>query len=304
MVSHRAAGGVFSGGSISGEVDIFSNRHKQQFGAGTEFADHRVYVQGDDLRRLDWNLFARFGEGFIKRFDADVDVNIYFLLDCSASMQAGLGKFNKYDYAQRIIASLSYIALSELNRVGVVSFSGGVIDMFPLTRGKSKFFNLLKFLERHKPADSKTDIRLSVDNFIRKTKRAGIAVIVSDFFDYGGCQVAIERLRYNKFEPVIIQLHADFEADPKLQPEFQSVLKTNFNLVSAENENIKNIKNNEINITINDSTLNQYKICFDNFLDEIKRYCINKCVSHIITKTSTPLEEIILKIIRNKNILK
>ncbi|MDR1486036.1 MAG: DUF58 domain-containing protein [Planctomycetaceae bacterium] len=296
-----------TGGGTAGDVELFSKRQKQLFGKGTEFADHRVYVQGDDLRHLDWNLFARLGERFIKRFEINEDVNIYFLLDSSASMQAGTGNFNKYDYARRLIASLSYIALCDLNRVGVFCFANGICESFPAVRGKGKFLNLLKFLEQTKPTGTVTDIRLSIGEFIRCVKRSGIVVIVSDFFDRGGFKFAVDRLRYNKFEPMIIQLHTDFEFDPQLKPELQSFTRTNFNLVSIENEyatSNKEINDNEINVTINESIINQYKECFTDFLNNIKSYCIKSGTGFTIADTSIPFDELILQMIRNGNIIK
>jgi uncharacterized protein (DUF58 family) len=285
LVSRRAIRGGGSGGEEAGDFELLANGRRRHFEDGTEFADHRVYVQGDDLRHLDWNLFARLDEQFVKRFEAETDRNIYFLLDCSASMQAGNGNSNKYDYARKIIAALAYIVLSDLHRVSVICFDDGVRATFPLTRGKGKFLNLLKFLEQNKPTGNATNIRLSVNDFVRRTRRAGVAVIVSDFFDRGNFQFAIDQLRYNKFEPKIIQLHADIESNPQLQT------NSNLNLISSENES-------EINVTINQSLLNQYKTCFNNFLDELKTYCVKNNIEHKITNTSVPFDKLILKMIQ------
>jgi hypothetical protein len=309
-VSRRVIRSSFSCGGITGDVEIFSSRRKQAFNDGIEFADHRLYVQGDDLRRLDWNLYARLGEQFIKRFKTNDETNVYFLLDNSASMQAGIGDFNKYNYARKIVASLAYIALSDLNQVSVSCFANGLSDIFPLTNGKGKFFNLLKFLERNESANETTNIRLSIENFIRRTKRSGIVIIVSDFFDRDGFQLAIDQLCYNKFEPIVIQIHADFESDPRLIPELQSTTRTNCNLISVENEIVKEsgkikIQNgNEINVKITDSILNQYKNCFEKFLEGIKKHCVQKGVGCVIAQTLIPFDKLILQMIYSGNIIK
>ncbi|MDR2641248.1 MAG: DUF58 domain-containing protein [Planctomycetaceae bacterium] len=302
LVSRRTIRRGSAGDGMAGDVKLFSSRKKQHLGNGTEFADHRVYVPGDDLRHLDWNLFARLEERFIKRFEVDEDINIYFLLDCSRSMQAGTGNQNKYNYARRLVASLAYIALHDLNRVGVVCFADGICETFAPVRGNGKFLNLLKFLEQTEPSGNVTDIRLSVDEFIRRTKRVGVAVIVSDFFDRGGFQFAVDKLRYNKFEPLIIQLHTDFESDPQLEPALRSLMRTNFTLISIENESVTD--NNEINVTINESILNQYKECFADFLCSIRKYCIGRGVDYMIAGTSVPFDELVLQMIRNGTITK
>ncbi|MDR2346989.1 MAG: DUF58 domain-containing protein [Planctomycetaceae bacterium] len=309
IVSRRTIRSGFTGNGKSGSVEIFTNRRKPQFNGGTDFADHRVYVKGDDLRRLDWNLFARLGEQFIKRFETNEELNIYFLLDCSASMQAGNGNFNKYNYARRVIASLAYIALSDFNRVGIVCFDNMIRRTFSPIRGKRKFLNLLKFLERNQSTENATNIRLSVENFIKQTQRTGAVIIASDFFDRNGFQTAIDQLRYNKFEPMIIQIHTDFESDPQLQFALSSNAQTNFNLVSMENETItingktNSLNNNEINVTINESMLNQYKICFADFLEEIRKYCVKNGIGCAITNTLLPYDKLILQMINNGNIL-
>ncbi|MDR1053797.1 MAG: hypothetical protein LBL39_06440, partial [Planctomycetaceae bacterium] len=156
---------------------------------------------------------------------------------------------------------------------------------FPLTRGKGQFLNLLKFLEQNKPTGNTTNIRLSVNDFVRRTRRAGVAVMVSDFFDRGNFQFVIDQLRYNKFEPKIIQLHADTESNPQLQT------SSYLNLISSENET-------EINITINQSLLNQYKTCFNNFLADIKTHCVKNNIEHTITNTSVPFDKLILKMLQ------
>jgi hypothetical protein len=301
VVSRRVRGRGIVGGETACGVELFSSLQKQHFNSGTEFANHRNYVQGDDLRHLDWNLFARLGERFIKQFESDTNANIYFLLDNSTSMQAGINNKNKYNYARFLIASLAYIALSDLNQVGVFCFANGIGETFPSVRGKGNFFKLLKFLEQQKTTNNTTNIRLSIEEFIRQVRRSGIVVIVSDFFDRDGFREAIDRLRYNKFETKIIQIHTDFESDPNLNPQLRSFAQTNFNLVSIENESLTN--NNEINITINESILEQYKKCFTNFLNDIKNYCVKIGAGVTIANTSTPFDHIILQMINNREFL-
>src|ERR1700731_262214 len=115
---------------------LLAQRRTLQFGSGIEFADHREYTPGDDLRYLDWNVYARHGELLLKRFQEEEDLHVYFLLDCSSSM--GFGDPVKFDYARQVAAALGYIALADLDRVSVVAFAGDIVADFPLTRGKAR----------------------------------------------------------------------------------------------------------------------------------------------------------------------
>jgi uncharacterized protein (DUF58 family) len=105
---------------------LLAQRRTMQFGSGIEFAEHREYSAGDDLRYLDWNIYARHGEFLLKRFQEEEDLHVYFLLDCSRSMGFGDGK--KFDLARQLTAALAYIALADLDRISVLAFSDRIID--------------------------------------------------------------------------------------------------------------------------------------------------------------------------------
>src|SRR3982751_5203730 len=124
---------------------LLAQRRTLQFGSGIEFADHREYTAGDDLRYLDWNLYARLGDLLLKRFQEEEDLHVYFLLDCSRSM--AFGDPPKFDFARQVAAALAYIALADLDRVAVTAFADDIQADLPLTRGKGRILSLLKFLE-------------------------------------------------------------------------------------------------------------------------------------------------------------
>src|SRR3954447_6745349 len=117
-------------------------RRTMQLGSGIELAEHREYSAGDDLRYLDWNIYARHGELLLKRFQEEEDLHVYFLLDCSRSM--GYGNPPKFDLARQVTAALAYIALANLDRIAIVAFANDIVADFPLTRGKGRILSLLK----------------------------------------------------------------------------------------------------------------------------------------------------------------
>ena len=102
---------------------LLAQRRTKQTGGGIEFADHREYIPGDDLRYVDWNVYARHGDLLLKRFQEEEDLHVYILLDCSLSMdRAGSDGVNKFLMARQIAAALAYIALSDLDRVSVMAY--------------------------------------------------------------------------------------------------------------------------------------------------------------------------------------
>ena len=139
---------------------LLAQKRTMQLGGGIEFADHRAYTAGDDLRYLDWNVFARHDELLIKRFQEEEDLHVYILLDCSRSM--GMGSPPKFDLARHLAAALGYIALADLDRVSIIAFAGEIVGDFPLTRGKARILSLLKFLENLSPRQTDTDLAKSM----------------------------------------------------------------------------------------------------------------------------------------------
>ena len=250
-------------------------------GGGVEFADHRDYAFGDDLRYLDWNVFARFGNWLIKRFEEEEDLHVYFFLDCSKSMNCG--KPNKFDYAREITAALAYIALADLDRICVVAFADKIYDIFPLTRGKQHLLSLLRFLERLETVGETTNLNRIIADFVHRKQRSGLAVVVSDMFDPDGFKGGIDLLRYRQYEPNIIQVHDATEAEPKLLGDLQ--------LFDAETGKIRDV-------TISESVLRRYNKKFSEFLDSLQRYCVGNGFGCTISRTAIPFDELILRMMR------
>src|ERR1700756_4480529 len=115
-----------------------AERRTRKVGAGVEFADHRNYSAGDDLRYLDWSVYGRLDKLLLRVFEEEEDLHIYLLVDASASM----GKNGKLDFADRVCGALAYIGLSKLDRVSIVPFGGGGAgERLPPARGKAHIFN-------------------------------------------------------------------------------------------------------------------------------------------------------------------
>ncbi|MBI4844440.1 MAG: DUF58 domain-containing protein [Nitrospirae bacterium] len=189
------------------------SRRSKNYGVGIEYADHREYNNGDDIRYIDWGLYARSGKLYTKLFQEDEDINIYILIDRSLSMD--FGSPSKLQYALTLSASLGYVGLSMLDHVGAGYFSDDIEGLIPPRRGKNQLFPYLDFLSSFAPANA-TGLNRSLESFAAKVKTPGIVIILSDFFDEKGYERGLNYLLFRKFEVHAIQVLCTEEINPEV----------------------------------------------------------------------------------------
>ncbi|MCL2744806.1 MAG: DUF58 domain-containing protein [Planctomycetaceae bacterium] len=264
-------------------------------GNGIEFADHRDYVLGDDLRYLDWSIFARLGSRSVKRFEEEEDLYVYFFIDCSPSMAAGtsIRGETKLDYAKKIAAALAYIALSGLDRVSIISFSDGIQERFPLIRGKQNILRILYFLENIQISGSATNLKETVSEFFHSKPHTGLAIILSDLFNvnglHNGQQWALDALRYRDFEPGVVLTYAPSEREPDVLGDIR--------LQESENGSM-------LNLTVSEKMQRLYRDKFDGFLRNVQNYCSKNGLNCLTTDMMLPFEETILRMMRESGMAK
>ena len=264
---------------------LLAQRRTKQLGGGIEFADHREYTPGDDLRYLDWNIYARYGDVLLKRFQEEEDLHIYFLLDASHSMHGDAGE--KFDYARRVVAALAYIALADLDRISIWAYADDVKDVLPLTRGKERILSVLRFLDNLQIAGSSTQLTSVARSLVHRAQRSGLVVIVSDFYDQQGFRQGVDMLRHRRFEPHLIQLHTTDEANPTCLGDIE--------LLEAETGDRRKI-------TVTERKLRQYRQLFNEFLESIDAYCRMYSLSYTRTTTAVPFDDLILRMMREAGV--
>ncbi len=158
---------------------LINGTHRSPFfGASVDFAEHRGYVAGDDIRRVDWRVYARTDKYYIKEFEADSNANFSVLLDVSKSMSFG-EKISKLDYAKTLAACLTYLANQQRDRVGLVTFDEGIVDHVPPS---AKHLDvILHTLDRAK-ADKPGHLVAPLKRLAEHFGRRGIIVVISDFY--------------------------------------------------------------------------------------------------------------------------
>jgi uncharacterized protein (DUF58 family) len=159
---------------------VINGSHRSPyFGASVDFAEHRGYVPGDDIRRVDWRVFARTDKYYIKEFEADSNANFSVLLDVSKSMAFGT-RITKLDYAKTLAACLTYLVSKQRDRVGLVTFDEEVIDHVPPSaKHVDVVLHTLDRVEARRPGRLGKPLRQLAEHFGRR----GIVVVVSDFYD-------------------------------------------------------------------------------------------------------------------------
>jgi uncharacterized protein (DUF58 family) len=188
------------------------------FGFSQEFAEYRPYVPGDDLRHVDWNLFARTDRCYLKRYRGETNSQLTVLLDASNSMQFGSGPTNKMDYARFIAASLFYLAIrNQRDAAGLIVFDDEVRDYVDPSTRQGQLARLLAALERAEPR-ARTDFAKPMRHFQELLHRRGIAIVISDFYEDPTKIVrAIEPLRFRGNEVVLFHVLDPQEIRPTLK---------------------------------------------------------------------------------------
>jgi len=186
-----------------------------QRGSSVEFAQHRQYVPGDDLRHVDWQIFARTERLVVKEFVEETNFSCHLLVDASESMSFGSGRWSKFDYARWCAAALGYLIIRQRDAAGLVLFDERVRDTLQPTNGAHQEAEIVRVLENAQPAGA-TRVGDVLDWIAGRLTRRGIVVIFSDFFDDVDHLVqGMRRLTHRGHEPILFQVldHQELEFD-------------------------------------------------------------------------------------------
>jgi uncharacterized protein (DUF58 family) len=200
-------------------VDGFvSGLHRSpDFGFSQEFAEYRAYTPGDDLRNIDWNVYARTERAYLKRYRGETNSSLTILLDASNSMQFGSHSVNKMDYARYLAASLFYLAIhSQRDAAGLITFDDEIRNYIRPSTRQGQLHRLLAALE-HAEARARTDFAKPMRYFQEFLKRRGIVLIVSDFWEAPESIIrTIEPLRFRGNEVVLFHVLDPKDVRPEL----------------------------------------------------------------------------------------
>jgi uncharacterized protein (DUF58 family) len=200
-------------------VDGFvSGLHRSPgFGFSQEFAEYRAYSPGDDLRHVDWNVFARTDRCYLKRYRGETNTQFLVLLDTSASMSFGSAKVNKLDYARFVAASLCYLAHAQRDAAGLIVFDEDVVNYVAPSGRQGQLFRLLHAIEKAEPGTG-TDFAKPFAHCQNFSRRRGLVVVLSDFYEQPEIIVkTIQPLRFRGNDVMLFHVLDPQEIAPSLR---------------------------------------------------------------------------------------
>jgi uncharacterized protein (DUF58 family) len=198
------------------------------YGFSQEFAEYRAYTPGDDLRHVDWNVFARTERVYLKRYRGETNTQLLLLLDTSASMSYGSSAVNKLDYARFLAASLCYLAHVQRDAAGLIIFDDEVQNFVAPSSRQGQLFRLLHAVEASQ-AGTRTDFAKPFAHFLNFMRRRGLVVVISDFYERPEVIVrTVEPLRFRGNEVILFQVLDPQEIAPQFHaPVLLTDMETN-----------------------------------------------------------------------------
>lgn len=260
----------------------FGGKHLvNTYGQTVEFADFREYQLGDDIRRIDWNLYSRFEKYFLKLFTDERQMQIQIFLDCSASM--GKDNRGKGSYAVAASAALGFLAVQNMDRLSFYFMKGNEsVNPYGTIVGKNSFFRAMKDFQQVK-FEGDTDIEACVKSCQNTGNRNGLTVIISDFFTESDWKKAVDYLLYKKRQVMLVQILSPEEIDPSYDGRV--------NLIDSESEDIADFRNMKIRITR--SMRKAYDEALRDHRNEIKDFCMKRSAEFVSVRTDLPIEKVL-----------
>lgn len=270
-------------GAIKGE------RRSSRRGSSVEFADYRDYTPGDDLRRLDWNIYARLERPFIKLLEEEEDLAVHVLVDGSQSMNWGEGDEHKFNYARRLAAGLGAVALAagDVLTIGLLQ-RGKVAAEFGPSRGQGSLPRLFGFLDRLEPG-GETDLNTSLREYSITPRRPGFLILISDLLTSGGYATGLRRLLGRGHEAALVHVLSPDELDPPLAGDLQ--------LVDSET-------NHAQDVSLDGGLRAQYRARAQAWIQATQLDCRKQGVRYLDVTTSLPWDQMLLLEMRQAGIVK
>ena len=261
-------------------------RRSKRKGQSVEFADFRNYVAGDDLRLLDWNLYARLDKLIIKLFMEEEDLHFYTLIDASMSMDFGTP--TKLEYAKQLAAALSFIGLVRGDRVRIETIGQPPSYRGPVLRGRSNVWRMIKQLDEMVPGEN-TSLAAGVKNFCIRNPGKGIVLLISDLMDKEGYETALRYFVSNEMDCYVIHLLSQEE----LQPDVKGDLK----LVDCEDAD-------EAEVTISAPLLARYQQTLAAFTRGAQDFCTRRGIHYMLANNQLPVADLVGQHLRRRGLVR
>ena len=260
----------------------FGGKHLvRTYGQTVEFADFREYQLGDDIRRIDWNLFSRFEKYFMRLFTDERQMHVQIFLDCSGSM--GKDNPNKAEYAIAAAAALGFLAVQNMDKLTFHFMLGkSCSDPFGTIIGKNAFFRAISAFEDIK-FEGEVDIASCVTNCPNVSENSGLSIIISDFCTDSDWKKAVNFLSFKKRQVLLLQVLTPEEIDPAYEGRM--------NLIDSESLSVEDPRNLRLRITR--GMLAAYAEALRDMKEDIRTFCAKREAGFISVATNTPIERVL-----------
>jgi len=264
-------------------------RRSRARGQSVEFADYRNYVAGDDFRYLDWNLFGRLDRLFLKLYEEERELPVTIFLDASESM--AFGEPRKFDFARQVAAAVGYVALCGFDRVSILPFpdnpeeaaARGALRSVRGRKSALQFFQNINQLSAGGSASFNETLRRGA----LQARRAGLAVVLSDFLDPAGYDPGLTALVGRGFQISAVQILAPEELNPSTYGDLRLIDSE----TGAQQE-----------VTFGKYRLNAYRQTVENFCQTLREYCQKRGINFFRAGSDTSLEQLLLKQLREAEV--
>jgi uncharacterized protein (DUF58 family) len=270
-------------GKLQGE------RRSKKRGVSVEFADYRHYVHGDDLRFVDWNIYARLDRLFLKMFLEEEDLSLLVAIDASASMD--WGNPGKFVFCQQLAMALGYIGLVNHNRVTLYAFNDEGLQPLPNLRGRRRTREMGEWLLNLEPGgESRFTDAMRTVALSRQGK--GVMVILSDFMFKEGYEKGLRYLAGGGYDTFCLQILSPEEVDPG-----KHGLSGDLRLTDIEDED-------RAEVTVSAALLKRYKENLDAYCGRVRDFCVRRGIMHLTINTEADLAGLLLDYLRKRGLLK
>jgi len=261
-------------------------RRSNRKGQSVEFADFRQYVPGDDLRFIDWNLFARLERLYLKLFLEEEDLHFYALIDTSASMN--FGEPTKLEYAKQLAAALGFIGLCRADRVKIESLGRTSKKPGPTLRGRANLWRMQEYLAGIEPGENVSLVE-GVKNFCLRNPGKGILVLITDLLDKAGYEKALRFLVTQQMDVYVLHVLSPEELAPEI--------KGDLRLIDCEDSDVAEI-------TVSRPLLDKYKRTLAAFVDGAREFCTRRGMTYLMVSSQTPVETLVANYLRKRGLVR
>ena len=270
-------------GKLQGE------RRSKKRGISVEFADYRHYAHGDDLRFVDWNIYARLDKLFLKMFIEEEDLSLLIAIDSSASMN--WGNPNKFIFCQRLAMALGYIGLTNHNRVTLYAFDNTGVRPLPNLRGRRRTQEMGKWL-LDQEAGGESGFSEAMRSIALSRQGKGVMLILSDFLLKEGYEKALRYLAGGGYDTFCMQILAPEEVDPA-----KHGMAGDLRLTDIEDQDTAEV-------TVSAALLKRYKENLNAYCGKLRDFCIRRGMMHLTIDTDTDMNTLLLEYLRKRGLLK